>query len=197
MFFKTRHNFLKRYFFLSAIIHWNNFDLTIRISRTLNLNIFRNSIFKFITPSANGVFNSHDPKAIEFITRLGLVQSHQNTNSNSFQDLLNPISICRLDIESSSCHLFHYPPLQYKKTYLLSTLKNIDNKLLDLTKRVLTKTLLFGGSSFIINTNTNILNVTVNLVYLLQDLTNRFFNEFTDCCRNEVINTKLNKSVSI
>ena len=140
------------------------------------------------------MFLSHDPKAIEFITRLGLVQSHQNTNSNNFQDLLNPISICRLDIESSSCHLFHYPPLQYKKTYLL---KNIDNKLLGLAKHVLTKTLLFGGSSFIINTNTNILNVTVNLVYLLQDLTNHFFNEFTDCCRNEVINTKWNKSVSI
>ena len=37
----------------------------------------------------------------------------------------------------------------------------------------------------------------MSLVYLLKDLTNRFFNEFTDCCRNEVISKKLNKSVSI
>ena len=80
---------------------------------------------------------------------------------------------------------------------LLSILKNIDNKHLDLTKQVLTKTLLFGSNSFNINTNANILNVTVNLVYLLKELTNRFFNEFADCCPNEVIHTKLNKSVSI
>ena len=39
--------------------------------------------------------------------------------------------------------------------------------------------------------------MTVNLVYLRNDLTNRFFNEFTDCFRNEAINKKLNKSVSI
>ena len=57
---------------------------------------------------------------------------------------------------------------------LLSTLKNIDNKLLDLTKQVMTKTLLFGSNSFDINTNTNFLNVTVSLVYLLKDLTNCF-----------------------
>ena len=29
-FFKTRHNFFKRYFFLSTIIQWNNLDLNIR-----------------------------------------------------------------------------------------------------------------------------------------------------------------------
>ena len=37
----------------------------------------------------------------------------------------------------------------------------------------------------------------MNLVYIMKDLTNRFFNEFTYCCRNEVFNKKLNKSVSI
>ena len=36
----------------------------------------------------------------------------------------------------------------------------------------------------------------MNLIYLLKDLTNRFFNEFTDCCRNGVTNKKLNESVS-
>ena len=36
------------------------------------------------------------------------------------------------------------------------------------------------------------------MVYLLPDFTiNRFFNKFTDCCQDEVINEKLNKSVSI
>ena len=65
-----------------------------------------------------------------------------------------------------------------------------------MTKSILAETLLFGSSSYDININANILNATVNLVYLLKHLINRF-NGFTDCCRNEVINKKLNKSVSI
>ena len=79
----------------------------------------------------------------------------------------------------------------------MSTLNNIDKILLDLTKPILTTTLLFGSNSFDINTNTNILNVTMNLVYLLKDLTNCFFIEFADHCRNEVLTKKLNKFLSI
>ena len=37
----------------------------------------------------------------------------------------------------------------------------------------------------------------MNLVHLLKDLANRFFNQFTDSCRHEDINKKLNESVSI
>ena len=171
-FFKTRHNFLKKYFFRSAILQWNNLDLNIRIISSLN--IFRNNILKFIASSVNSVFNSHNPKAIEFITSLRLVQSHlpEQKFKHSFQDLLKLISNCRLDIESSLLHLLDYPTYNMERLTLLSTLKNIDNKLLDLTKQVLTKTLHFGSNSFNINTNANILNVTVNLVYLLKDLAN-------------------------
>ena len=52
-------------------------------------------------------------------------------------------------------------------------------------------TLLFGSNYFDLNTNTNILNATMNLVYPLKVLTNQFFNEFTDCCQNEVLNKKI------
>ena len=60
-FFKIRHNFLKTYFFLSAIAQWNNLDLNKKSSSSLN--IFRNSILKFVKPSADSVFNSNNPKA--------------------------------------------------------------------------------------------------------------------------------------
>ena len=65
-FFKARHI----YFFLSAIRQYIILDLNIRNSS--NLNIFRNSILKFITPSAN----SQSSKAVEFITGLRPVQSY-------------------------------------------------------------------------------------------------------------------------
>ena len=65
---------------------------------------------------------------------------------------------------SSSHDLLHYPTYNTERHTLLRILKDIDNKLLDLTKQILNKTLLFGSNSFDINTNTNILNVTVNFL---------------------------------
>ena len=66
--------FFKKCFFISAITQWNNLDLSIRNSSSLNG--FKNSILNSIGPSANNVFNGHNPKAIKFITRLWLVLSH-------------------------------------------------------------------------------------------------------------------------
>ena len=187
-FFNARHNFPKNYFLVSAIIQWNNLDLNIRNSSSLN--IFRNGILKFIRPSASSAFLT----VSLFITRLRLVLSHlrECKFKYSFQDLLNPTSNCELDIESPFCYLLHY-----STHTLLSTLKNIDNNFLGLTKPIFTTIPLFGSNSFDTSTYTNTLNATMNLVYLLKDLTKRFFNEFTDSCRNEVHNKKLNKSVSI
>ena len=69
-FFKITHSFLKNFFFPPTILEWNNLDQNIRNSS--NLNIFRNEILKFIRPTADNVFNSHNPKGIKFITRLGI-----------------------------------------------------------------------------------------------------------------------------
>ena len=63
---QTRKNLFKKIFFLSGIIQWNNLDLNLRNSSSLN--VFRKSILKFNRPSDNSVFNSHKTKEIEFIT---------------------------------------------------------------------------------------------------------------------------------
>ena len=126
-FFKARHNFLKTYFFLSLIVQSNNLGLNVR--KWGSLNIIRNSILKFIRPSANSVFNSHNSKAITFITRLRLVMSHLRENKfmHSVQDLLNPISNFGLHVDLSSRYLLHYPTWNTEKLTLLSTLNCIDN----------------------------------------------------------------------
>ena len=73
--------------------------------------------------------------------------------NHSFQNLLNPISNCRLDIELLLLrYLLHYPKYNSERHTLLRILKNIDNNLLDLTKPILTTTLLFGSDLFYINT---------------------------------------------
>ena len=112
---------------------------------------------------------------------------------HSVQNLLNPVCNCELDIESPLRYLLHYLTYNSERHILLRTLKNIDNNLSDLTKPILTTILLFGCDSCHISTNTNIQNMIMNLVYLLKDWINRFFNEFIDCCRNELLNKKLKK----
>ena len=90
-FFKTRHTFLKNSFFPSTIIEWNKLDHNIRNSSSFN--IFRKSILKFISPSANSLFNCHNPKAIKFITRLWLRLSHlceHKFKHKEFKDSSNP-----------------------------------------------------------------------------------------------------------
>ena len=69
------------------------------------------NILKFIRPSPNNFFNSHNPKGIKFITRLRLDQSHllEHKLKSGFQDSLNPFCNCSVDIESMVKYFLHCP----------------------------------------------------------------------------------------
>ena len=175
-FFKTRHYFFTNSFFPSTIIEWNNLDHNIRNSSSFN--IFRRSILKFIRPSANSFFNCHNPKGIKFTTRLRLRLSHlrEHKFKHSFQDSLNPFCSCGLVIESTGHYLLHCPTYITERRTLLSTIKDIDNNLLDVCEPVLIKSLLFGSN--LIQTLIQMSSMQLlNTFYLLKDLKNRFFNE--------------------
>ena len=108
-FFKTRHTFLKNFFFPSTIVESNKLDHNIRSSSSFN--IFRKSILKFIRLSANSFFNCHNPEGIKFITRVWLGLSHLSEHKfkHSFQDSINPFCSCYLDTESTEHFLFYCP----------------------------------------------------------------------------------------
>ena len=161
---KTRRTFFKNSSFTSTIIEWNKLDHNIRNSTSFN--IFRKNILKFIRPSANSLFNCHNPKGIKFITRLRLGLSHlrEHKFKHSFQDSLNLFYGCGLDIESTAHFLLHCPTYIIERRTLLSTLVNIDNNLLDLCEPVLIRTLLFGSNSFDTDANTNVLNATIEYI---------------------------------
>ena len=107
--FKMRHNFYKNSFFPSTIIEWNNLDPTLRNSKSFV--DFKNSILKFIRPSPSNVFNCNNHKGIRLITRLRVGMSHlrEHKFKHNFDDCLNPICSCGLDIESTSHFLLHCP----------------------------------------------------------------------------------------
>ena len=97
-----KHNFFKNTFFQATILEWNKLDPSLRNSTSYN--VFKNSILKFIRPSPNKIFQCHNPKGIKLVTRLRLGLSHLRKHKfkHSFQDILNPLRSCDLDIETTS-----------------------------------------------------------------------------------------------
>ena len=159
-----RYNFFKNSFFPSTIIEWNNLDPTLRNSKSFV--VFKNSILKFIRPSPRNFFNCNNYKGIRLTTRLRLGMSHlrEHKFKRNFQDCLNPICSCGLDIESTSHFLLHCPSFNDERYTLLSTMNKIDCKLLELTKFSLSQTLLYGNTLFDKEKNTLILNATIEYI---------------------------------
>ena len=72
--FNVRHTFFRNSYFPSIVTEWNNLDKSIRNSESFS--IFKKNILKFIRPSPNSIFNCHDPKGVQLLTRLRLGSSH-------------------------------------------------------------------------------------------------------------------------
>ena len=119
----------------------------------------------FIRPSPSNVFNCNNYKGIRLITRLRVGMSHlrEHKFKHNFQDCLNPVCSCGLDIESTS-YFLHCPTINDERYTLLSTLNNTDCKLLELAKSSLSQTLLYGNTSFA-KKKTRHLNATIEYIF--------------------------------
>ena len=102
-----------------------------------------NSVFD-LRPSPNSAFECHNPQEIKFLTRLCLGLSHpiEHKFKHSFQDLLNQLCKCSIEVESTSNFLLHCPIYNNNQSSLLSTFRNVDCKSLENTDSSLTQTLL-------------------------------------------------------
>ena len=50
--------------------------IPVTMSNSESLNVFKNSLLKFICPSGNSVFNCHNPRGVKLLTRLRLGLGH-------------------------------------------------------------------------------------------------------------------------
>ena len=154
-YFNIRHNFFKNSFFPSAVIEWNKLDS--RLRNVTSLIDFKKNILSFIRPKANSVFVTR--------IRLGLSHLREHKFKHSFQDSINPLCSCSLDVESTIHYFLHCP--QIERHTLLNTISQIDNSnesSNDSNESNLIQHLLFGDPSKDTETNTEILNTTVNYV---------------------------------
>ena len=151
-------------FFPSTTIEWNN--LAPDLSNSDSYSAFEKNILNFIRPSPNSRFNCYNPKALKFSTRLRLGLSHLRYHKfkHNFQDSLNPLCNCGLNAESTSHYLLHCPLFADERETFLSNIKSINHKFLEQNDSTLAQTLLFGDPASSVETNTLVLNATIQYV---------------------------------
>ena len=167
---KVRLDCFKNLFFPSAISEWNKFDLNIRNSASLNT--FKKMLLNFIRPSANSIFNIHNPLGIKLLTRLclGLSHVHERKFRHCFQDTLNPLCECSKDIESTMYFFLHCTNFLIPIQTLFQKIRNIDDSILSQSETQLTETLLYGNQRC--HSSVNKLIIVSTIEYLIS--TERF-----------------------
>ena len=159
----TSDNFVKNSFFSSAVIEWNKLDS--RLRKVNSFTDFKKNILIFIRPKANCDFNSNSSKGLTFLTRLRLGLSHLRKHKfkYSFQDSINLLCSCSLDIESTIHYFLHCALFTIERYTFKNIISKIGNKLLDSNESNLMQHLFLGNLSKGTDSNTEILNATVKL----------------------------------
>ena len=69
----------------------------------------RNTLLKFGRPSPDLICGIHHPLCLQFLTRLRLGLSHLNEHrfKHNFQNCINPLSTCSLEVESTKHFFLH------------------------------------------------------------------------------------------
>ena len=127
---KVRYDHIKNSFFTSALSEWNQFDLNIRNSASLNT--FKKKLLNLTRSCAISIFDIHNLLGIKLLARLriGLSHLHEHKFKHCFQDTLNPLCECDKDIESTMHFFPHCTDLLIPRKTLFQKIRNIDNGIL-------------------------------------------------------------------
>ena len=138
-----------------------------------SLNVFKLSLLKFVRPVANSVFEINNPYGLKLLTRLRLGLSHLRYHKfrHNFQDCINPICVCGLEIETITYLLLYCPLFQSARQSLLINIKKVDESILKKHDKLITKTLLYDNDKFEVSCNKSIKYLQqLNSLFLLKDL---------------------------
>ena len=128
-----QHNLAEMYsFFPWTINEWNKLNFNIQTS---SFNIFRTNLIKIIWLIPNSVFGIFNPQGLKLITRLRLGLSHLNEHrfKHNFNDCINPLCTCRLDIESTVHYFLHCNYYKSARISLSNGLNSVDRTLSSLS----------------------------------------------------------------
>ena len=109
--YNFRTDCFKYSFFPSTLNDWFQLDINIRNSESISL--FNSRILAFIRPNQSNILNIFDTIGLKLLTRLPLGISHLNEHKfyHNYQDCLNPLCSCSLEIEDTTHYIVHYQKL--------------------------------------------------------------------------------------
>ena len=159
-----RTELFKNSFLPYVLNEWNKLESKIRESQSFQS--FRKSLLSLIRPSPNSCFGVHNPHGLKLLTRLRLGLSHlrEHKFKHNFQDTLNPLCSCSLEVESTDHFLLRCQYFNNQRATLLDKLKIIDSNITGLSDMDLTRLILFGDENYTCIKNTNILNVSIEYI---------------------------------
>ena len=162
--FYCRTDCFKYSFFPSTLRDWFNLDLSIRNSESIA--IFKSRLLSLIRPSQNSVYNIFDPTGLKLLTRLRLGFSHLNEHKfrHNFQDCLNPLCLCSLEIEDTNHYLLHCQYFSDHRKNLINSVTSVCDNFYSFTDNEKRDILLYGDPSFKTSKNKLILESTITYI---------------------------------
>ena len=170
--FRTRNNNLPTYncrkdcfnysFSPSTLNDWFRLDIDIRNSESISL--FKSRLLSFIRPNQSNRYNISDPIRLKLLPCLRLGLSHLNEHKfrHNFQDCLNPLCSCSLEIEYTTHYLLYCWHFSNHRYDLINSVKLIIPNFKSLTDNNRIYVPLYGDSRFDENKNRIILKATIN-----------------------------------
>ena len=103
--YHCRKNCFKYSYLHSTLKDWFNLNPSIRNSESLA--IFKIRLLFFIRPIQSNVYNIFDPIGLLALLRLGCSYLNELKFRRNFQDFLNPLCSCSLEIKDTMHYLLH------------------------------------------------------------------------------------------
>ena len=146
------------------MIQWNKLDRD--ITNGDSLNICKAALLTFVRPTGNRVFDINNLYGLKLLTRLRLYLNHLRYHNfrNNFQNCINPICDCGLEIEITTRFILKCPLFQSNRQFLLLNIKKIDESILKKHDELIPKILLNGDDKFELPCNKFILYSTIEFI---------------------------------
>ena len=151
-------------FFPYSIKEWNKLDRSLTSNNSLSS--FRNTLLKSIRPTPNRVYGACDPHGLILLTRLRVGLSHlrEHKFKHGFNDTINPLCPCNMEVESTTHFYLHCQNFVTQRLDLMNEIFTLEPNLQNLDEKSLTNVLLFGSKEFGSELNTKILNLSIAFI---------------------------------
>ena len=140
--FYYRTDAFKFYYFPATIMEWNKLDVTLRNSESLPY--FR----RLVGPQLNRFIIFIIPLVWNFSPHFGLSHLNEHRFKHNFQDCINPLCTCSLEIESLSYFFLHCHYFTNIRSTLFSELQSVDVNIAKLSDNEIVDLLLYGSPKF-------------------------------------------------